>query len=958
MKQCSISKFFLTWRGHNSPPKAKLKNFCTDNGTEFTSEAVKRLLRDYGVEHQLSEPDISAHNGVIERFNRTLEVKTRSLLAESGFPSTFWGLVAGVVEYLYNRTPHSGIDFEIPYSRWTGNAPQIENIAVFGAVVYHLQKGTQQGRKFAETSKLSFLVGYTESGYLVYDPHTGKTSMACNVKIDESRLYRHIFPTSTVDLQWDIRVYSGAQRQQQTDHNQSVVTAEVHAPPKDGSRTSSMVPLSEDPSQQSITIELSQDIPFTPTQPTRNSKKHKVTVKDAPNTDSEETASSDSEMSSDEEYQDLGAPSGDASLVSYRSIDLSDCSLPRSRDGTQSGLEDTTEPSEGVELHITALEETSEDSTLPWFRNGSRFPESMAFQSDPTPSTPSGRFLFPLRIPDLVNKHDLFEHPHPDAPKTISQALKRPDAKGWKKAMDDELQSMRDFRVWEEVPRSSVPSGIKLLPWKWVFTYKEQMKPKARLVIVGSLDPEIYDVAETFSPVAPPYVIRWFLAYTHKKNYDVSQIDIKTAFLHSELPTAKYAFIPQGLQVQSSSTVLKLRKAAYGLAVSPLLWFRTFTRELQNLGFVQSLREPCLLYKRNSEQMALVIVYVDDVLVATSAPSITSSIIASLEQKFRVKRLGFPRTYVGFEIDKSTVQGCLLLHQRTYAKTFLDAFLPPKERGSRRTPMNTFGNFPTSANCLEALSPDVPYKSIIGTLYYYANATRPDILFAVNYLSRVQAKPLFQHWLLLQNLLRYVNATSEMGLSFSSRGNELVAYVDADFGSDVATLSGAHNDPEETFNFSQDPDPVLRKISNRFKSTTGCLIQLYGNPVAWLCRKQPAITTSTTEAEFVAVAESSTLITFLRELTLEVDPGFPSTVSVYEDNLSTTTLLRSIFHHGRLKHLALRFLRVKELIWNKILRIIPVDTQNQLADVFTKPLPTDSFVRLRPAVLGDHEPVD
>ncbi len=107
----------------------------------------------------------------------------------------------------------------------------------------------------------------------------------------------------------------------------------------------------------------------------------------------------------------------------------------------------------------------------------------------------------------------------------------------------------------------------------------------------------------------------------------------------------------------------------------------------------------------------------------------------------------------------------------------------------------------------------------------------------------------------------------------------------------------------------------------------------------------------------MAVAEASTLITFLRELTLEIQPNFPPTVSVYEGNLSTTTLLRSIFHHGRLKHLALHFLRVKELIWNRTLKIIPVDTQNQLADVFTKPLPSDSFVRLRPAVLGLQEPV-
>ncbi len=99
------------------------------------------------------------------------------------------------------------------------------------------------------------------------------------------------------------------------------------------------------------------------------------------------------------------------------------------------------------------------------------------------------------------------------------------------------------------------------------------------------------------------------------------------------------------------------------------------------------------------------------------------------------------------------------------------------------------------------------------------------------------------------------------------------------------------------------------------------------------------------------MAEASTLIIFLRELTLEIAPGFPSTVKVYEDNLSTTTLLRSLFHHGRLKHLALRFLKVKELIWNKRIQILPISTNAQLADILTESLPKDSFARLRTLVL-------
>ncbi len=201
----------------------------------------------------------------------------------------------------------------------------------------------------------------------------------------------------------------------------------------------------------------------------------------------------------------------------------------------------------------------------------------------------------------------------------------------------------------------------------------------------------------------------------------------------------------------------------------------------------------------------------------------------------------------------------------------------------------------------------------------------------------------------MKHLLRYIHTTQHLGLVFQSKGTDLTAFVDADFGSDISLTKSNHKPTEEVTLLPSDSD--LKQICTRYKSTTGCVIQLYGDSIAWLCRKQPAITTSTTESEFVAVAEASTLITFLRELTVEITPSFPTTTTIYEDNLSTTTLLRSIFHHGKLKHLALRVLKVKELIWNKLIRVLPIRTSDQIADILTKPLPKDSFTHLRTMIL-------
>ncbi len=915
-----IKVFFDQVRAQH-PTNGQIKIFRTDNGTEFLNKGVQKLIMKYGAEHQSSEPYTSQHNAVIERFNRTIEQKTRSLLSDSGFPTSFWGLAIGAAEYIYNRTPHSSLDYEQPIAKWENKVPQINHLAIFGALAYQLTPNKAPGKKFQEVSQLRFIAGYSDTGYILFDPQTKKTNVACNVKIDETRMYKDFYQHDTPPFLWDTS----------TDPSHPPSTPEI---------ISSETPIS---GPQVVTVEVHQP-PLRHSEPTMH----------------------------DSLIQTQVSPTPEA--TSYRSLTLSDCSLPL-HSYSETGQEDdpsynTTESEQTFLLkaeHNIAPEympvEIYEvpDDGVDWDQilqeNRRKVWENRPIVSDPDtiPQQPgvtlSPNLLFPIRVPDTVNKQDLFENPHPQAPKTFTEAMKRGDKSVWREVILD---------VWDVVPRKEAPPGVRPLPWKWVYTYKENGAAKARLVVIGSLDPEKYDPEETFSPVAPPYTIRWFFAFAHRNNYEIRQIDVKTAFLHSPINRDKYTFVPKGLQVCEKSNLLKLKKAAYGLAISPLLWFTTFVNELKKLGFCQSVREPCLLYKHSELTITMVLVYVDDVLIAGNSLSQINATIQNLKTRFLVKEMGFPETYVGFEVEKSTEQGTLILHQRTYARTFLKMFLPESQRGPRNTPMNTFGNFPKSETSEEPLSPSIPYRSIIGTLYYYANGTRPDILFAVNYLSRVQARPRNIHWTLLQQVLRYIDTTKELGLTFRSTSADICAFVDADFASDYSSRPSdqTSRDQLQLRQEEQISDCTLKaEIYDRHKSTTGCVIQAYGNTIAWLCRKQPAITTSTTEAEFVAMAESLSLILFLRQLTAEVSKleNTPP-IRVYEDNISTATLLKSIFHHGRLKHLALRVLRVKELIWKKIIRVLPISTIDQTADILTKPLQADAFLRLRPRILGsaDH----
>ncbi len=236
-----------------------------------------------------------------------------------------------------------------------------------------------------------------------------------------------------------------------------------------------------------------------------------------------------------------------------------------------------------------------------------------------------------------------FSHPHPTAPTLYYNVLRRPDRDKWLAAVNSELQSIEQQQVWVPIPKSQIALGTQLLPWNWVFTLKEGTVPKARLVIVGSKDRQSYQPSETYSPVPSPTVIRWFFAMSLKYNLLMQQLDIRMAFLHSNLPYTKYASVPDGLSLDRTRFALLLKKAAYGLAISPLLWYNTLANTIIEYGCVCSFREPCVFYQRRENSLLLIIIYVDDVLIASPTPQITEHCIPYLEKVFTVKRMGYPR---------------------------------------------------------------------------------------------------------------------------------------------------------------------------------------------------------------------------------------------------------------------------------------------------------------------------
>lgn len=210
------------------------------------------------------------------------------------------------------------------------------------------------------------------------------------------------------------------------------------------------------------------------------------------------------------------------------------------------------------------------------------------------------------------------------------------------------------------------------------------------------------------------------------------------------------------------------------------------------------------------------------------------------------------------------------------------------------------------------------YRALVGSLQYLS-LTRPDVAYAVNRLSQFMHSPTTHHFKALKRLLRYLSGTHHKGILFHVQPPlHLHAFTDADWAGDKDT----------------------------FRSTTGYIVYLGKNPIAWSSKRQKTLARSSTEAEFCAVASTSTKILWIISLLREI--GYTSSIqpTIYCDNLSAIHYAANPVFHSRMKHLAIDFYFVKEKVQQQIFRVTHISSHDQLADFLTKPLSTTCFIDL------------
>ncbi|KAJ9551376.1 hypothetical protein OSB04_015421 [Centaurea solstitialis] len=476
-----------------------------------------------------------------------------------------------------------------------------------------------------------------------------------------------------------------------------------------------------------------------------------------------------------------------------------------------------------------------------------------------------------------------------DEPSNYKEAMVGPEATKWKEAMESEIQSMYDNHVWE----------------------------LARLVAKGYTQTQGIDYDETFSPVAKIKSIRILLAIAAFHDYEIWQMDVKTAFLNGKLDEDVYMAQPEGfVHAKYPNKVCKLKRSIYGPKQASRSWNLCFHEKVKEFGFSRSEDESCVYVKASGSNVVFLVLYVDDILLIGNNVPMLQDVKIWLGKCFAMKDLGNAAYILGIRIYRDRTKRLIGLSQSTYLDKILKKFnmseskkgYLPMQHGIRLSK----NQCPSTSEELDRMS-RIPYASAIGSIMYAMTCTRPDVSFALSMVSRYQGNPCESHWTAVKNILKYLRRTKDVFLVYGGKDElRVTGYTDASFQTD----------------------------RDDSRSQSGWVFLLNGGAVTWKSSKQDTVADSTCESEYIAASEAAKEAAWLKNFIgdLGVVPSISEPIEIFCDNEGAVALTKEPKDHGKSKHIERKYHFVRHKVEEKQIVVSRVPTEENPADPFTKAL--------------------
>ncbi|KAJ6780944.1 hypothetical protein PWT90_01693 [Aphanocladium album] len=504
----------------------------------------------------------------------------------------------------------------------------------------------------------------------------------------------------------------------------------------------------------------------------------------------------------------------------------------------------------------------------------------------------------------------------PPAPNGYREAKRHPYWTQLWAAMTLEMQRITQLEVAETLDVRDRQPKQRPLDLRWVYAFKFDPtgyleKCKARICVRGDQQLETYLSRAAITLASRTF--RILMAILCYFDYESRQYDFVNAFLNAQLDEEVYTNLPPGFEQKGK--YWKLLKALYGLRRAPLLWHRELSQFLTKLGFKAVPEDPCVMIKDG----IIIFFYVDDlvVLYPKHKQHQYEELHACIIKSYNVKYLGELRWFLAIEVVRDRKRGKLWLSQRSYMQKIASRFC--NDVKDVRTPLPVGKLEPYEGIASEAEIKE--YQAIVGSIGYPANTTRPDVAFSHSKLAQFLQNPSQEHIEAGKHCISYLAATQKLCIVYDREIEVVEAMSDA-----------AHGDNHDR------------------KSSQGFILKMFGGPVIYRAGKQDTVTTSSTEAELLALSQAAKEVIAYRRLCSGIGFNFEGSMDLYCDNRQTIRLVLEelVKLVTKLRHVDIHnhWLRQEARKGSFDLQWIP--TREMAADGLTKALPRqrmEEFVR-------------